>query len=436
LTQEIIPRGWKRVPISETWEGLFDGPHATPAPAAEGPVFLGIKNVTDDGHLDLSDVRHISELDYPNWTKRVEPRAGDIVFTYEATLNRYAIIPNGFRGCLGRRLALIRPDKKKVDTRFLFYSFFGADWRNTIEHNRLAGATVDRIPIAKFPGFPINLPPLPIQRRIADFLSAYDDLIEVNTRRIAILEEMARRLFDEWFVRFRYPASATDTFIDSALGPLPSRWSAVPLSNYCEKITDGSHWSPTSVPDGKLMASVKDMREWGFDLEGCRQISEEDFANLVRNDCQPKAGDILVAKDGANLNKHTFLVTKNIDAVVLSSIAIIRPKPTVPSEFLVALLKSSEVSDRIKRSVSGAAIPRIILKDFKRLAVVLPPEELQRAWAKAAGPMHQLCRELSAANDSLRAARQLLLPKMISGEIELDDATNNTDLAVAQVAAA
>src|SRR5690606_3237678 len=119
-----LPENWRRVPIKEVYEGLYDGPHATPKPSEEGPVFLGTGNVTEDGHLDFTKVRHISEHDYPKWTKRVTPQRGDIVFTYEATLNRYAIIPEGFRGCLGRRMALIRPDVEKIDTRFLHYYFF------------------------------------------------------------------------------------------------------------------------------------------------------------------------------------------------------------------------------------------------------------------------------------------------------------------------
>jgi hypothetical protein len=132
-------KDWKRVSIETVYSSLYDGPHATPKPATEGPVFLGIKNITEDGRLDLSDIRHIAEDDFPEWTRRVMPRQGDIVFTYEATLNRYAIIPQGFRGCLGRRLALIRPNSEKIDTRFLFYYFFGEDWRTTISKNILSG---------------------------------------------------------------------------------------------------------------------------------------------------------------------------------------------------------------------------------------------------------------------------------------------------------
>jgi type I restriction enzyme S subunit len=87
----VKPPDWQTVPIKALYEGLYDGPHATPKPSESGPVFLGIKNLTEDGHLDLTEIRHIAEDDYPAWTRRVEPCPGDLVFTYEATLNRYAL---------------------------------------------------------------------------------------------------------------------------------------------------------------------------------------------------------------------------------------------------------------------------------------------------------------------------------------------------------
>lgn len=104
-----VPEGWSMRPIKDVVEGVYDGPHSTPPAADEGPIFLGIKNITESGRLDLTSKRCISEADFSKWTRRVTPQAGDIVFSYEATLNLYALIPEGFRGCLGRRLALVRP---------------------------------------------------------------------------------------------------------------------------------------------------------------------------------------------------------------------------------------------------------------------------------------------------------------------------------------
>ena len=220
------------IPIREVYSGMYDGPHATPKPSESGPIFLGIKNVGESGQLDLSDVRHISEEEYPRWIRRVEPRYGDIVFSYEATLNRYATIPKDFRGCLGRRMALIRPDESKACGRFLYYYFFGREWRNVIAQNTLIGSTVDRIPIAKFPDFPITVPPLPAQQKIAAILSTYDDLIENNLQRIKILEEMAQNLYREWFVKFRFPGHQQTRFTDSPSARFRrgGRWPAFPTS--------------------------------------------------------------------------------------------------------------------------------------------------------------------------------------------------------------
>ena len=154
-----VPEGWEVRPIKEIVEGVYDGPHATPPPAEHGAVFLGIKNITESGRLDLSSTRYIAEEDLPKWTRRVSPQAGDIVFSYEATLNLYALIPEGFRGCLGRRLALVRPIASDRSGLFLYFSFFSSRWRAVIEQNRLCGVTVDRVPIAKFPDFPLLMPP-------------------------------------------------------------------------------------------------------------------------------------------------------------------------------------------------------------------------------------------------------------------------------------
>ena len=192
-------------PIKEVSLGIYDGPHATPPKADSGPIFLGIKNVTAQGRFDLSEIRHVSEEHYPRWTRRVTPQANDIVFSYEATLHRYALIPEGFRGCLGRRMALIRPDTEKVVPRFLHYYFLCNHWRSVVESNVIRGATVDRIPITRFPDFEVRIPDIGTQRHIASILSAYDDLIENNRRRIQLLEQAAWLLYKEWFVHLRFP---------------------------------------------------------------------------------------------------------------------------------------------------------------------------------------------------------------------------------------
>ena len=196
-------------PIKKIALGIYDGPHATPPEAESGPVFLGIRNVTDSGRLDLSNIRHIPEQDFLKWTRRVTPQENDIVFSYEATLHRYALVPIGFRGCLGRRMALVRPDPKKVSARFLHYYFLSNQWRAVVEANIISGATVDRIPLKRFPDFEVRIPDIEVQQKIVSILSTYDYLIIKNLRRIQLLEQSARLFYKEWFVHFRFPRPRT-----------------------------------------------------------------------------------------------------------------------------------------------------------------------------------------------------------------------------------
>jgi len=223
---------WNKVPIKTICKGIYDGPHATPPESSSGAVFLGIPNFIN-GQLDLSNIRYISEQDLPKWTKRVTPQPNDIVFSYEATLNLYAIIPKGFWGCLGRRMALIRVDERKADYKFLYYYFYSPAWRSVIQEHTVTGATVDRIPLVSFPDFLVELPDLPTQHRIASILSAYDDLIENNRRQIKLLEEAAQRLYREWFVELRFPGHEGVKVVDG----VPEGWMKVCLKDICETKT-------------------------------------------------------------------------------------------------------------------------------------------------------------------------------------------------------
>ena len=162
------------------------------------------------------------------------------------------------------------------------------------------------------------------------------------------------------------------------------------------------------------MASSKDMHTFGLDLKKARTISSDEYGKLVRNGCQPKKDDILITKDGANYLKYIFVVEKDLDVVLLSSIAILSPNSKVNPHFFAAVLNVFENKERLKNYVTGAAIPRIILKDFKRFQFVLPPSSVQEAWAKIGESSTRLCWDLVSKNQNLRQTRDLLLPKLLS----------------------
>ena len=156
-------------------------------------------------------------------------------------------------------------------------------------------------------------------------------------------------------------------------GESMSEWKEKKLYEVCQKITDGSHYSPVAVIKGYPMLSVKDMREYDFDFSSCKNISNEDFCKMRQNDCIPQVGDVLVAKDGSYL-KEIFCCKEYRDIAILSSIAIFRPNQNIIlPDFLCYLLKTPFIFNYIsKNCVSGSALPRIVLKSFKDVCIPVP----------------------------------------------------------------
>jgi type I restriction enzyme S subunit len=408
---------WKTVPISELYEGLYDGPHATPKPSDAGPVFLGIKNVTDDGHLDLSDIRHIAEEDYSTWTRRVEPKPGDIVFTYEATLNRYAVIPQGFRGCLGRRMALIRTDPKKVDTGYLLYYFFAPAWREVIKKNMMTGATVDRIPLTTFPSFPVSLPPLPIQRRIAGILSAYDELIENNQRRIKILEQMARSLYREWFVNFRYPGHENVPLVPSPLGEIPQGWEVKAVAD-------------AFVISGGGTPSRKEADFWdGGTIQWYSPSDLTGAGTMFMDDSSDHITERGLAQSSARMfPAHSVMLTSRatIGAIAINTqpactnqgFITCLPNDRVPLYFLFHWL--TENVPTFQRMASGATFKEISRGVFKTIEFLEPPSQIVERFEAIAVPMAEQVLALQRQILNLRRTRDLLLPRLLSGQIDVE----------------
>lgn len=418
---------WKAHSIRDIVIGLYDGPHATPPPSEAGPIFLGIGNVSEDGHLDLSDVRHIAEEDFGNWTKRVTPSAGDIVFTYEATLNRYAIIPEGFRGCLGRRMALLRPAPDVVDTQFLFYSFFGRAWRKTIEANRLAGATVDRIPLTRFPDFPISLPSLETQRRVASILGTYDDLIKVNRRRVAVLEEMARGLFEEWFVRFRFPGHETVPIVDTLDGPIPQGWAWAQLSDLCEPkngIQTGPFGSQLHQEDysaeGVPVTMPKNLINLRIIEAGIARIPEAIAQSLGRHIM--RTGDIVYGRRG-DIGRRAYISKRQDGWFCGTGCLRLRPDPSkAEPRYLFDALGLPATEGSIKGRALGATMPNLSAGVMKAVLVLAPPVALQSSYSAKITSMMDLVENLVEANVGLAVSRDLLLPRLISGQLSVASA--------------
>ena len=161
---------------------------------------------------------------------------------------------------------------------------------------------------------------------------------------------------------------------------MKSDWHNSIIDDVCLLVTDGAHNSPKSTQNGEYMASVKDFTEYGFNFSTCRKISREDYLKLEKQGCVPNIGDVLVGKDGARYFEDIIIYRQLERPALLSSIAILRVKPEIITpEFLYYTLKSPTVKKDVRDNYgSGSAIPRIVLKDFKRMPISYPSIEVQK----------------------------------------------------------
>lgn len=377
---------WEKVAIKDICTGIYDGPHATPPLSDTGAIFLGISNF-NNGRLDFSDIRYISEDDLPKWTKRVIPQKNDIVFSYEATLNLYAIIPEGFRGCLGRRMALLRVDETKADYKFLYYYFYSDTWRATVNENIVLGATVDRIPLIKFPDFPVELPPLETQHRIADILSAYDDLIENIQKQIKLLEEAAQRLYKEWFVDLRFPGHENTKIVDG----VPEGWRRGLLKELI------------SVNYGKDHKKAPD--DGNIPVYGSGGLMRKCNKSLFSGEA------VLIPRKGS-LNNIMYVDETfwTVDTMFYATMK--QPHTAVFVYFFV------KAFDMYSMNI-GAAVPSMTTKILDAMDVVIPDKETLEKFDKLTKTYFNKIKTLQGQNERLKTARNLLLPKLMSGEVEV-----------------
>ncbi len=161
---------------------------------------------------------------------------------------------------------------------------------------------------------------------------------------------------------------------------MKSEWKISTIGDVCLTVTDGAHNSPKSTDCGEYMASVKDFTAYGFDFASCRKISKDDYSKLEKQGCVPNIGDVLIGKDGARYFEDIIIYKQPERPALLSSIAILRVNTEIiTSEFLYYTLKSPAMKRNIRDNYgSGSAIPRIVLKDFKRMPICYPDLVEQR----------------------------------------------------------
>jgi type I restriction enzyme, S subunit len=188
---------------------------------------------------------------------------------------------------------------------------------------------------------------------------------------------------------------------------LPKGWEIDRLMNFCSRITDGSHHSPKSVEVGLPYVTVKDVDNDGnIDLINCKKISETDFQILVKGNCQPNIGDVLLSKDGT-VGK-TAIVKRN-DFVLLSSLAILSPNQDLDSKYLFYFLNSPNFQDTAVRAKTGAAIKRIVLRTIKEFKIPLPPlPEQKRIVSKLDALFERIDKSMALLEENITHTESLM----------------------------
>lgn len=400
---------WEKASIKDICLGIYDGPHATPPLSDTGGIFLGIPNFVN-GRLDLNNVRYISEKDLPKWTKRVTPKENDIVFSYEATLNLYAIIPKGFYGCLGRRMGLLRVDNSKVFYKFLYYYFFSERWQRVIKENTVLGSTVDRLPLIKFPDFPFFLPSLQTQYKIASILSAYDDLIENNQKQIKLLEEAAQRLYKEWFVDLRFPGHESVKIVDG----VPEGWKIKKIEELADTMSGGT---PTRSHEeyyssGEILwLKTKELND-GFIFDTEEKITEAGLKNSSAKLFEK--GCIILAMYGATIGR---LGISSVTMCCNQACCVLKIKEIFLFEYVYLWLVNNR--EMLISRGRGSAQSNLSQELIKQIEVRIPSDGVLIKFSNVVDKLLKNKEILEKQISSLREARDRLLPKLMSGEIEV-----------------
>ena len=381
------------------------------------------------GHLILDNVNRVSEETYRLWTQRAVPRAGDLIMAREAPVGNVAIVPPGLNPCLGQRTLLIRPDQSKVDGGFLNYYLNGPDMQGIV-HAKTNGATVPHLNMKDVRSLLIlNLPPLPIQRRIAGILSAYDDLIENSQRRIKILEEMARRLYREWFVYFRFPGHEDCRLVDSPLGEIPEGWE---VANFGELYNTGSGGTPSRAhPEYYENGSIDWVKSQEL-LDGFVLSTEERITEAALKKSSAKlfpANTVLIALYGATIGKLAIL---SCPAATNQACCAVLPKHSALGRefaFLTLLLNRERIIG-LRLGAAQQNISQVLLRNFECLK---PPFELLHLFSDQTAPFLDQTLTLQRQIQNLRRTRDLLLPRLLSGQIDVEALPEPSEMPMAAV---
>ena len=382
--------------LNDICEFIVDCPHSTAPNEGEGYPIIRTPNV-GRGRLILDGVQRVSKATYDKRNIRAVPQKDDIIFAREAPAGNAAIIRAGQEVCLGQRTVLIRPDKKKVCPQFLAYYILAPKQQYELLGTAY-GATVAHVNIPIIRNMPENLPKIEIQERIAEILSSYDDLIENNKKQIKLLEEAAERLYREWFVDLHFPRYENTEIIDG----VPEGWKRKRLVDIAD-IQYGYAFDGSKFNDMKKGIPIVRIRNIPAGITSDYTTEETEEKYLIGN------GDIIVGMDGEfHINSWS-----GDNAYLVQRTCCFRPKKKEMQGWLLWAIRKP--IKYYEKTIVGATVSHLGKKHIDAIDLLVGPDELYVPFQNYFDKRQSLLNQ----NVLLLEARDRLLPRLMSGEVEV-----------------
>ena len=378
-----------------------------------GVPFLRSQNISPY-RLDYANLKFINE-DFHKRLKKSALAPGDVVVVRTGYPGTACVVPERLPVSNCADLVILRPSVE-IDGYFLC-CLFNSIWGQGKVAGSLVGVAQQHFNIGVAKEMEISLPSLPIQKRVTDILSAYSNLIENNIRRIKVLEEMTQMIYREWFVKFRFPGNERVEMVESDIGVIPEGWRPGLLREMCDSIDYGYTASAVEKPIGpkllRITDIVPDMIDWAS-VPHC-PLPE-------RNPQKYKLleGDVVIARTGATTGYAKRLNKHHPESIFASYLVRLRVKPEHSNQMIGLLVESDDYKRFIKSNLGGAAQPQANAQILTSIPIAIPPLQIQSKFSEILKPFLDQKEILQIKNANLLQTRELLLPRLVSGDITLE----------------
>jgi type I restriction enzyme S subunit len=403
-----VPDGWAARKVGELAD-VARG--SSPRPIADQRYFddgdipwIKIADATKSGKYLYDTKEKVNEFG-ASFSKRLP--AGSLIIAASGTLGYPQML--GVPGCVHDGW-LYLTNFRDVDRHFLYYFFH---WKKQHFYNSAYGAAIQNINTEILRNTEISLPPLRVQQRISSILSAYDDLIENNIRRIKTVEEIAQMIYREWFGNFRFPGHEKTEMIESGIGPIPKGWRVALIQDIAE-VNEQSLTAENGVEE-IVYIDIASVSTACIDskVRVHLDVAPSRARRIVRH------GDIIWSSVRPNRRSYALVLDPEPNLIVSTGFAVLTPHK-VPYSYLYFATTTDSFAEYLTNHATGAAYPAVNTEDFEKARLLLPPKVWLDRFHSATVDMLRLRHSLQLQNLNLRTTRDLLLPKLISGEISLD----------------